>query len=253
MKKALVFGGTSDSRSLLKALESLPCTVTVCVASDYGRTLLAENSPDFTVLSGRMDAGQIEALIVNEGFFCVIDATHPYAAEVTKNIKAAAAKTGIKYFRLMREHSELDGVTVVSSAGEAAEHLKQTCGNVLLTTGSKELPAYTEIPDYDARLYPRILPCVDSVEACVKLGFQPGHIIAVQGPFSAELNIALMRQFDIKTLVTKDGGKPGGFPEKLEAAHSLGIQVIVIGRPADAGLSQPDIIFKLTKLLEAEL
>jgi precorrin-6x reductase len=128
--------------------------------------------------------------------------------------------------------------------------LKAVDGNILLTTGSKELTAFTEIPDYETRLYPRVLPAVESIEACLSLGFQASHIIALQGPFSKELNIALMRQFEIKAIVTKDGGKPGGFPEKLDAARELGAEVIVIRRPDEEGLSEDDVILELTKLLE---
>ena len=252
MKKVLVFGGTSETRTLLNALIELRCAVTVCVASEYGKTLLAEAGPILTVLVGRLDAGQIEALIIDGGYPLIVDATHPYATEVTKNIQSAVSKTGVSYFRLVRESSDLNGAAVVSSAAQAAEYLKAVTGNVLLTTGSKDLAAYTVIPDYAERLYPRVLPAADSIEACLGLGFSASHIIAVQGPFSKELNIALMRHFDIKTLVTKDGGKRGGFPEKLEAARTFGAELVVIGRPNEDGLSQPQIIRALKTLLEAE-
>ena len=64
----------------------------------------------------------------------------------------------------------------------------------------------------------------------------------MQGPFGKELNIALMHQFAIRWLVTKDGGNPGGFAEKLEAARVCGVRSIVIRRPADQGESYEAIL-----------
>jgi precorrin-6x reductase len=172
MKKVLVFGGTSEEHGLIEQLLTLSCAVTVSVASEYGKTLIKSDVPNMTVHAGRLDMKQIVRMIQDGGYSCIIDATHPYATEVTKNIRSAAFETGIPYFRLKRDGSELYGVTVVASTGEAAERLKTIYGNILLTTGSKELAAFTEIPDYKTRLYPRVLPAVESIEACLSLGFQ---------------------------------------------------------------------------------
>ena len=252
MKKVLVFGGTSDARELTEALSKLPCAVTVSVASDYGQSMLPKERAGFSVLVGRMDALEMKALIQHGGYTTIIDATHPYATNVTANIQTAAQQAGALYIRLSRDRSQLEGVTLAASASEAAALLKSTDGNILLATGSKELATYTSVPDFAERLFPRVLPAVDSIEACVALGYKSSHIVAVQGPFSKDFNVALMRQFNIGILVTKDGGKNGGFPEKLEAARDLGARVIVISRPDDDGLSQPEIIQKVQALLEAE-
>lgn len=252
MKKVLVFGGTSEEHELIRALGRYPAALTLCVASEYGAALLQTESDKLTVRTGRMDARQITELIRNEGFSAVVDTTHPYAVEVTQNIRKAATDTGIPYLRLLRESSQLDGAVIVSSAEEAAETLKDRPGNVLLTTGSKELGAYTGIPDYKERLYPRVLPTVESIEACLSHGFKSSHIIAMHGPFSRELNVAMMRQFNIKTLVTKDGGKPGGFSDKLEAVRELGAELIVIGRPTEEvnGFSLGEVVERIAMLLE---
>ena len=251
MKKVLLFGGTSDARPLLGALSRLPCAVTLCVASEYGKALAEGGDTNVTVRAGRLDGAQMARLIRDGSFACVIDATHPYAAEATKNISAAVSETGAPCLRLKREASDLGGTAVVSGVREAVERLRETQGNILLTTGSKELAAYTALPDYDKRLFPRVLPALESLEACLSLGFRPSHIIALQGPMTRDLNAALIRQFDIKTVVTKDGGAAGGFPEKLEAARETGAELIVIGRPDDEGLSPGELLSKLEKILEA--
>ncbi|HOB29530.1 MAG TPA: precorrin-6A reductase [Bacillota bacterium] len=250
MKKLLLFGGTSEERGLIEALALYPVAITLCVASDYGRARWPEEDERLSVYAGRIDAKQMAELIRREGFFCTIDATHPYAVEVSANIKAAAKETKIPYLRLLREKSKTGGSMVVSSVQAAAEILGELKGAALITTGSKELAAFTAVPDFKKRLYPRVLPTVESIERCLELGFPPGHIIAMQGPFSKELNIALMRQFEIKTMVTKDGGKYGGFPEKLAAAEQLGASLIVVRRPEEQGLTQGELIQKLSKLLE---
>lgn len=252
MKKLLVFGGTSEEHGIISALTDYPIAVTLCVASEYGAALLPQESSRLKVRTGRMDTEQIADMIRNEGFFAVVDTTHPYAVIVTQNIKKASSDTGIPYLRLMRECSNVDGTIAVRSIGEAAEILKTRSGNVLITTGSKELAAYTGIPDRRERLYPRVLPTVESIEACLSHGFQSTHIIAMHGPFSKELNIAMMKQFDIKLLVTKDGGRPGGFPEKLEAARELGVEILVIGRPDDEGLKLSEVIGKISEWLEGK-
>ena len=103
--------------------------------------------------------------------------------------------------------------------------------NILLTTGSKHLPDYTKIQDYQNRAYLRLLPSPEMLQKAVDTGFLPAHLIAMQGPFSQELNVALIKQSGIGVLVTKQSGKSGGFEEKISAAEQTGTDVIVIKRP----------------------
>ena len=252
MKRLLLFGGTGETRALLRALEPLRLETTLSVATSYGRALLSSGYPGLTVRTGRLDHHGIRALIREERFFCVIDATHPYAAAATENIRAAAAAEGCPYLRFLRAQSLYGDAVVVPTAQEAAAYLNGTAGNVLLTTGSKELEVFTAVSDYRARLFVRVLHphTPESVGACLDLGFPVDHIIAMQGPFSKELNVALMRQLEIGTLVTKDGGIPGGFPEKQEAAGELNAALVVIGRAREDGLALRDITARVRALLE---
>lgn len=78
-----------------------------------------------------------------QGAALCVDATHPYAVEATKNIRAAANAAGVEYHRLLRAASTLPaGSVVLGSAAQAAQYLAATQGNVLLTTGAKELAAF---------------------------------------------------------------------------------------------------------------
>ena len=101
-------------------------------------------------------------------------------------------------------------------------------------------------PGLAERCYPRVLPMADSLERCLTLGFPPKNIICMQGPFSRELNVALLRQYHIQTLVTKDTGGYGGFREKAEAAREAGCALLVVERPRrETGLTLEEIQKKL--------
>ena len=109
-----------------------------------------------------------------------------------------------------------------TGAAAAAAFLESTRGNILLTTGSKELAAYSGIPDFTQRVYARVLPMDASLEACRAAGLKAAHIIAMQGPFSEEMDLATLRFADAAWMVTKDGGEAGGFPAKASAARMAG-------------------------------
>lgn len=231
MYKFCVFAGTTEGRELIQFLEEQPVTVYACVATDYGETLLPQ-SERLTVSARRLTQTEMEELLKSERFDLVIDATHPYAPVVTDNISAACRKTETEYLRLLREENELpEGAVFVSGAEEAAAYLDGTEGNVFLTTGSKEITKYAAMRDFGQRVYARVLPMEESLAACKAAGLVPSHIIAMQGPFSKELNHALLRAVDARWLVTKEGGSTGGFAEKAEAAREAGARLVVIGRP----------------------
>ncbi len=246
MEKILIFSGTSDGNRLARCLASENFDITLCVATEYGGKV-APHCSGVTVKSGRLDAGEMKRLITRYGFPAVVDATHPYAKEVSENILSACGETGAEYLRLGRGAFSCDGAGWVPSAAAAAEYLKGTEGNVLLTTGSKELKEFTAVPGYRERLFARVLSTAEVAEKCRELGFEGKNLICMQGPFSEELNYAMLRQIDAKWLVTKESGTRGGFPEKAEAARRAGAELIIIGRPMEnAGQSADELFFRFT-------
>ena len=141
--------------------------------------------------------------------------------------------------------SELEAVMgddekFIGDVAEAARELARTEGNVLLTTGAKELGAFSPIAP--ERCYPRVLPTQEGIAACEAAGVPHRNIIAMQGPFSRALNEALIQQFEIRWLVTKDGGAAGGFAEKVQAAQSTGAQLVVLRRPPEQGQTAQEIL-----------
>lgn len=241
--KLLLFGGTTEGRELAEWLAAQKIPFTVCVATGYGETLLPGG---LDVRAGRMDREEMERLM--PGYTAVIDATHPYAAAVTQNIREAAERAEIPLLRLVRGSNEEPGCLTVPDMESAARLLEKRPGNVLLTTGSKELDHFTS-PELLARCYPRVLPMEESLHRCLDLGFPPAHIICMQGPFSKELNTAMLRQFGIQTMVTKDTGGYGGFIEKLEAAKETGCDLLVVERPTqENGLSMEEVQARIRRL-----
>ena len=246
MDKILLFGGTGEGRALAEWMVEQRIPHTVCVATEYGETLLPAGAEAHV---GRMDRGEMEALMRAGGFSLAVDATHPYAVEVTENIQAAAEAAGLPRLRLVRQSGGGDGCLRAPDMAGAAALLRELPGNVLLTTGSKELHHFA-VPGLAERCYPRVLPMLDSLERCLTLGFPPRNIICMQGPFSKELNAALIRQYAIRILLTKDTGETGGFREKAEAARETGCALLVVERPgAESGLTLEDVKEAITRRL----
>lgn len=243
-KPVIIFAGTTEGRTISEYLASCKVPVTACVATEYGETLLTENEY-LKVHAGRMDQEEIAAFIREKGAELVIDATHPYAAVVSENVAVACEREQVDYVRLIRGSSaeSVDQAVLVGSVDEAVEYLKKTEGNILATTGSKELFKYTQIPGFEKRVFARVLSTGEVAAACEKLGFVGKNLICMQGPFSEALNIAMLHQFDCKYLVTKETGKAGGFEEKLHAAKAAGATLVLVGRPPEQkGYSYDEVL-----------
>lgn len=246
MTKICLFAGTTEGRRLAEFLRKQDAELTVCVATEYGGSLI-DDREHMDLSCKRLSGEEILRLLKNKCFDLVIDATHPYAVLATQNIAEACQKTGIEYLRLLRGTSSVskDAVTLPDIPA-AVSFLNSTGGNILLTTGSKELAKFTELQDFSERVYARVLPMPGSLEACAEAGMKPSHIIAMQGPFSEEMNIAMIRSCHAEWLVTKDSGETGGFDSKASAAEKTNTGLIIIGRPAQQdGYSEAQIISML--------
>lgn len=249
MYKAIVFAGTTEGYALCEFLAENRVSVYACAATEYGGSLLQENE-FLHVSAGRLKTEDMEELFRKENPEIVLDATHPYAAEVTKNIRTACESAGVLYQRILRPEGEKNSEAIyVESTEEAAAFLSGTEGNIFLTTGSKELAKFTGIPDYKERLFARVLSIPSVIRSCAELGIEGKHLIGMQGPFSTEINEAMLRQFQCSYLVTKDTGLAGGFPEKMEACQRCGVTPVIIGRPLkEEGLSLQDARVFLSKM-----
>lgn len=262
----VIFGGTTEGRQLagyLIQLNKQPkmqnIQVHVCVASEYGAQVLPEDDA-LKVYVGRLEQADMQEFLQEVQADICVDATHPYAVIVTQNIYQACKVVGVPYVRVRRDMQDeprstdsgmqMSGTYIADAAGKrytnetsdsiyvgdiqaAVDYLKGVTGNILITTGSKELHLYTQIPDYESRCTARVLPIQSVVEACTELGFTGKHLICMQGPFDLEMNLATLRYADADFMVTKASGKNGGYDEKCEAALAAGVQLVVIGRPKE--------------------
>ena len=241
MSDVIIFGGTTEGRRLAEFCGEHKIQTVVCVVSEYGEMLVPE-STSVRVIRRALEKDEMEALFVAEKPSLVLDATHPYARVVTENVTQVCQKMGIVWYRVLRkselETKNADSIVTVDSVDQAVEWLKSHEGTVLVTTGSKELVKYTAIPDYKERIFARILPDSQALLNSETLGFPRNHMIAMQGPFSLEMNIATMYMTGAKYLVTKESGHAGGFLDKIHAAEAVGATALVIGRPLkETGIS----------------
>ena len=237
--KLLIFGGTTEGRILAKTLTERGNQVTVSVATPLGAEELRGISCE--IWEGRLDQAAMAERV--GAFQLVIDATHPYAEEVSRHIKAACGEAGIPLRRVLRAGSREEDCIRVDSCKAAAEYLRDRTGNILAATGSKALRDYGCLDP--ERIYPRVLPTHEALNICEEMGIPHRNILALQGPFSLHMNIAMLEQYRISYMVTKDGGKAGGFDEKRQAAEKTGAQLILVGRPPDHGISMEQLLREL--------
>ena len=266
-RKYIIFAGTSEGRQLYEFCTQHHIDAIFCVATEYGKEILCKPKktkneklckPKRTeniypvIHMGRMKVEEMEVFFEAERPDMIIDATHPYAVEVTENIRKAAEgycreqqAEGQVYYRVLRNLTEAGmteedmlyagdaKISYHEDMQQAVSYLQSTEGNILATTGSKQVDELCKLEDFAGRVYLRILPSEEMKAKCLALGFLTEHIICAQGPFSRKSNECILREYDIKYLLTKQSGKTGGYPEKAEAAHSCGVELVVLVPPQE--------------------
>lgn len=232
-----IFGGTAEGRWLAEQLAGRAERLHYFAATEYGASF--PNMPESVVAhAGRLEQKQMEEVFRKLDIGLCLDATHPYAVEVSKNLLAACETAGVEYRRIFRSETDAapfaaDRIWFVDSVQEAAEFLAGQTGRIFLTTGSRELQAFARIPDCQNRCVARVLPLLEVMEKCHALGFEGRNLICMQGPFSEEMNLLMFRETGAKWLVTKSSGKAGGYLEKCSAARCLDMGIVVVGRPPE--------------------
>jgi precorrin-6A/cobalt-precorrin-6A reductase len=221
--RLLLLGGSTEANRLARRLSGHPrIKATLSLA---GRT----TNPAAATLPTRMGGfGGIEGLsryLREENIRVVVDATHPFAAQMSGNAMAACASAHVPLAVFTRPpwRAQLgDAWTEVSDAMEAAVALGPLSKRVFLTVGRQQLAAFQSAPhQFLVRTIdppvPELLP-------------KSAEILLAKGPFTVAEEIDLMRRHAIEILVSKNSG--GGATEaKIEAARSLGLPVVMIQRP----------------------
>jgi len=239
----LVMSGTEEGREIVERLNDRKEGVVTTVVTEYGHEIYEKIGLGHLCLQGRLDITGLSELIRDKNIKTLIDATHPYATQASLNAIKVSEECGIKYIRFQRPSSVSDSVCTdeaainepesvhfVKNMEEAVEWCRKSDReNILLTTGFSSVEKFVKLKD-EKNIYVRMLPMTAHIEQCVKMGIKSSNILALQGPFSLELNKASFNQYHIDVVVTKDSGKIGGVPEKIQAAMEMGIDTVVIQR-----------------------
>ncbi len=270
-----IIGGTSEAVKFVKMLKSLAeanaeanknIKYIVTVATYSGKEVLEDEN----VVISRMTKDEMINLIKEKNICKVVDISHPYALEVTQNALEAARGCNIEYIRYNREgilkdiKKGISGGEVMSnevtqgkylrcfnSFSDLIEFISIIDGNVFFTTGTKNIKDFEEIRKNNRFIY-RIIPSTFSIQECIDNNVKMKDIVAMLGPFSKEMNIALFKEFDARYVVMKDSGAEGGTTEKLSACYNLGITPIIVGRESNNDEEQR-CVTNLEELLEMVL
>lgn len=241
--KILIFSGTTEGRQLSAYLAKEKIHHYVSVATEYGQNVM-EESEYVKVHVGRMEFENIiDYLTANEfsANSLIVDASHPYAQVISKNLIRILSAASFTLMRISRgsmemdayEYSKTENCFYYNDIEEVANEINRLEGNILVTTGSKEIGKLASNISDKNRLFVRVLPSVESLELCAKAEIPEKQIIAMHGPFSAEMNDAIIKQYNIKHLLTKESGSNGGFKEKLVAADENNCKCHIIRRPKE--------------------
>lgn len=228
----LVMSGTSEGREIIKLLKTKGFGVMATAVTPHGSNISKEAGAD-VVLTGALDRAGLTELIRESGIQAVVDATHPFAIEASKNAMAACREAGKAYLRFEREPAPLPDNPLIHYSKDfkqAGEEASKHGDNIFYTAGIKGLPKFLEVLK-DKTVVVRTIPDRETIERCLELGIKPEDIIAMQGPFSREFNFAMFQERKAEVIVTKESGHAGGTDTKVEAAMELQLHIIVVNRP----------------------
>lgn len=230
-----VLAGTQDGREIVRLLLKQGHDVAASVVSRYGGELLAHACGQRCLINDKpLDEDALRIYLQEHNIRLLVDASHPYAANVSRNAIAVCRELSLPYIRYERDWSKLDydRITLVHSYEEAAKAAASLGKKIFLTTGSRNLDKFVQSPDLkDCELTARVLPTAEVIGLCESLGLDAGHIVALQGPFSQELNRELFQKYGAEVIITKNSGTIGGTDTKFAAAAELNLPIVLIDRP----------------------
>lgn len=222
----LVFGGTTEGRKAVRVLDSAGNPYFYSTRGTFQEIECKYG----TRISGTMDAGTISMFCQEHGVCLLVDAAHPFAAELRKNIAIVAEKLDLPVVRYERDYPRRDPACIwCDSFEEAAGYLeKQKTESLLALSGVQTIP---RLKSYwqEHPCWFRVLKREESVRQAENYGFPSERLVFYEEGVSVA---DLIARLNPKALLTKESGETGFFGEKIEAATRAGIPVIVVKRPA---------------------
>ena len=231
--KIFLIAGTEDGRKLAKFLSERNFEVTASVTTNYGRKIL-EQYKNISINDKKLNSAELKKILRENNFKILVDASHPYAENISQNAIDVCKNLKIFYVRYERPEVEISYKKIyrVESYEQAAEISSSLGKNIFLTTGSRNLKKFLSCDAVkNCNVTARILPTSEVLAECENLGLSPKQIIAIQGKFSTELNVELFKHSEAEVIVTKNSGEVGGADTKIQAAEILNLPVVVIERP----------------------
>jgi len=251
--KVFLMGGTKDSINIIKFLKenyNSPYILTT-TTTDYGGKLAKVAGSD-DIIDKPLAKSEILEILENyfdeEGFDVFIDATHPYAVNVTSTAIEVSKIAKIPYIRFERpklDYSNYKNIYFLNSFKEIGELIASNFKgkNILHLAGVNTMELVLNSKQIDREnFFIRVLPVKSSIEKCNEFGINGEHIIAMQGIFSKDFNKELMKELNIQVIITKESGDVGGVPSKIDAACEVGIDIILVNRPKIADLNEDSIV-----------
>ncbi len=221
-----VIGGTSDANKIVEMLLESGKRILVSTTTTYGSQLAQKK--DVTIIQKQLTKEDMHQLLQDYNISKVVDASHPFAQLVSENAIEVCQNNNIPYVRFERKVKEYANASYYQNYDDLIQALKQTNGDILLTIGSKNISLFSTIRD---RIIARVLPVQYSIVLCENAGLKAHQILAMKGRVKTSTNIALMTEYNITHLVTKDSGEAGGMDEKIEAAKECNVNVHILNRP----------------------
>ncbi|MDI6644392.1 MAG: precorrin-6A reductase [Methanobacteriaceae archaeon] len=253
----MVMSGNKDAYQIIDRLAQLKkFNIIATNTTNYGAEIAKKSGAD-QVVKEALDQEAIEELVDKFNIKILIDATHPFAAKATMNSIHATAAKKIVYIRFERpklEKFNKKNIYYAKSFQEAVDlvlnllETNSSNGKIMHLAGVSTLNYVLKKIDKE-KVYVRILPSINSIQKCLNLGLKPENIIAMQGTFSKEFNRALMKEYGVSIIITKESGLSGGTPSKISAAIELGLDVVIIERPEIVELTDKKVFTDINQLV----
>jgi precorrin-6A/cobalt-precorrin-6A reductase len=222
MTRILLLGGTTEANLVAQAIAKAGLSG---VYSYAGRTEVPMGQPIHMRVGGFGGVAGLCAYLQAEGITHVIDATHPFAAQMSSNAVAACAATGTPLIALERAPwmpGEGDRWTHVADIQAAVAALAGLPQRVFLAIGRQHIDAFAAQPQHRY-----LLRLVDDLTGPLPF---PAEVVVARGPFDVAGDTTLMRDHGTEVVVAKNAGGKGAVA-KIAAARALGLPVVMIDRP----------------------
>lgn len=225
--------GTGEGKEILSYLNMYTDEIVVSTATEYGWDLYKEYKVKHFKYKP-LNEEEFKDLIRKYEINVFVDASHPYAQIVSKTLIKVCNDMGIDYIRYERlsyfQENRYENIITIDDYTQLGHALSLIEGNVLNTTGSNNVELIMNL-GIKNRVIHRVLPSPTVIQKLIDVGVRIEDIIAIKGPFGSHINNGIIKEYNIKVLITKDSGIEGGMEEKIIAARENNIKVIIIKKP----------------------